>query len=62
MKYRAIGVCEDGPFDITVEGDDPADAFVEAALSVRGETSIESLADESGRDVIEDIDPNDPAL
>ena len=39
-----------------------AEAFVEVALSVKGETTIDSLTDKSGRDVIEDIDPDDPVL
>jgi hypothetical protein len=62
QTYHATGTCEDGPFAITVQATSPVDAFVEVALSVRGQTRIDTLTDDSGRDVIDDIDPNDPAL
>lgn len=61
-KYRSTGTCEDGPFDIEVTAYCPADAFVEVALSVRGDTEVYTLTDATGRDVIEDIDPDDPIL
>jgi hypothetical protein len=62
-KYRATGTGGKGPFDIEVEAESPADAFVEVALNIHGETSVETLVDlETGQDVLDDIDPNDPVL
>ena len=62
-KYRSTGTGGKGPFDIEVEAESPADAFVEVSLNIHGETRVETLVDlETGRDVIDDIDPNDPVL
>ena len=62
QKYLSTGSCESGPYSIEVLADSPADAFVEVGLSLPGDVSVSTLVDESGRDVLDDIDPNDPVL
>lgn len=61
-SYQATGTCATGRFDVTVKASDAADAFVEVALSVPGDTIVDTLVDESGKDVLGTIDPNDPIL
>ena len=62
-KYRSTGTGGNGPFDIEVEAEAPADAFVEVALAVYGETRVDTLVDlETGQDVMDQIDPDDPVL
>lgn len=62
QTYHATGTCASGRFEIDVEATSPADAFVEVSLSVPGDTVVDTLTDETGRDVLDDIDPNDPVL